>query len=687
MLACSPLLARVRSTLKLDIVATTALVLLANVALEVSAMARSASAKPDRSQVCNILPDPCRGEAKCAPDIGQFVCPITLHHEAIGKGGAERADPKSGQQTSSKGDVTPTPTPSPTPTPAPSPPESVLNQTITVTFNTFVSFPDMAKPISHWHGSSVSAAQTDTALAANASYGIGVGVATNGSQTAVSIGAGVTGAAVVSGRLGTRSAALGQGIGIAVALNTPTSSLNAAGNMVVNQFISISVNTSLAIFGVSSPYGVGTLAGLQMAGLKTTDKVSLVTNATLPASGALSALVTAATLSGSTTVAALSTPAGSALATAKSVNAGTAAAMIVSTGTPAIAGSGPMTINQTLSITANTIIGGSYGGGQHEARHTSEPMAQRDDANHHENNDHRVSIDHPQGRLENGDHLLGHDHQPANSEGKDRHHPALAAPDRQQNSVTGLGIEGANGTGPVQATANGAGAGTAMATGPRASSAGAAGQSATVAATNVDDRATPSARVQAVNVTMNAGVATGPSGRQQRANGPAQAFQQANQQAAGSNGAASANASGQASVATPQLASSGAGGAGSTATAQSPALAGAGGVGSASGAAAVQAGATSSPSASVAGAVNNGNTATQASTSGANTAGANTAGANMAGATNAGSGAVSGGQTAAGTQTGSGQTGTHATAGSDGVAATHAEVAKASDAALGSVTP
>ena len=215
-------------------------------------------------------------------------------------------------------------------------------------------------------------------------------------------------------------------------------------------------------------------------------------------------------------MAALSTPAGSALATAKSVNAGTAAAMIVSTGTPAIAGSGPMTINQTLSSTANTIIGGAYSGGQYEARHTSEPMAQRDDANHHENNDHRVSMDHVQGRLENGDHLLGHDHQPANSEGKDRHHPALAAPDRQQNSVTGLGIEAANGTGPVQATANGAGAGTALATGPRASSAGAAGQSATVAATNVADRATPSATVQAVNVTMNAGVALVPDDRREK---------------------------------------------------------------------------------------------------------------------------------------------------------------------------
>ncbi len=162
-------------------------------------------------------------------------------------------------------------------------PSTELDQTISITFNIFVSFPNVAQPIRRAKGTVPSAMAQS--LAANSSYGIGVGVATNGMQTAIAIGGAITGAGLASGNLGTSAVGGGQGIGIAIALDTPTSVTNAFGSTVITQVIAILVNTRLAIFGVGTPSGTGVVGALPTTGMLTMNHNSVASNADVSLSG------------------------------------------------------------------------------------------------------------------------------------------------------------------------------------------------------------------------------------------------------------------------------------------------------------------------------------------------------------------------------------------------------------------
>ncbi len=549
-------------------------------------------------QECHVPRDECDHSAECVAPDRLVRCPSSAGHGSV----------------ATKGDgpmIGPVPHP---PTPKPVSTERVLNQTISVTFNTFVSFPDLAKPLKQWQDGGHQRTGTASALAANTAYGIGVGVATNGVQTAVSIGAGVTGAAVWSGRSGSSTGAVGQGIGIAMAIDTPSSALVSTGGTVVSQFISISVNTNLAIFGVGSAYGVGTLAALPGGGVRTSDRVTIVSTVSLPAAGKTAsvgnaaALVTAATLSGSTTLAAQTSPSGSATAVAQSVNASKAAALVVSSVDPASAPIGPTIIHQTLIITSNTVIGAP----PKNALVASATLSQTPD---------------------------------------------------QHASVSGLGIGSGGGHANVDAAANGAGNGSAQATGPLASAAGADGQGVSAAATNLVDKTAPTdpgTHLQAVTIAINDKVSVGKGLGPQKASGPVQA----NTQLVGSTGVASANAFGNAAMTTPTMSANGAGLAGSVAASLSPSTAGAGGAAVAAGQATLQSGLIGSPVTSSTTGLNAAQTMAQINTTGPAKAASNAGAAGQA---------VAATQTGP-TLAGSGQSGLKALAGTTGGVSSQAGV-------------
>lgn len=426
---------------------------------------------------------------------------------------------------------TPEPNPSPTPNPTPTSSGTELDQTITVTFNTFVSFPNLAQPIRRFQ-----ATAAPQSAAANASYGIGVGVATNGTQTAIAIGGTVSGAAIVSGLSGTSSAALGQGIGIAIVVNTPTSVTNASGLTVITQVISISVNTKLAVFGVGSPVGVGVIGALPATGVRTTNQVSVASVATLSSTGGTGVLVTSAGLTGSTTVASTAKVGGGALATATSANANGASALLVTASNPAtnpvVASQGPITVKQTVTVTSNVVIGGNAPGG-------AGPNL----------NGPQVGLNGGIGGIQNT---------------------------MTQNTVTGAGLAAQPGAGDGQAVAHGSGFAIAGASGPQGSSAAAGGQGVSLAATSQPSTlgaGSTGQNVQAVTVTMDAGLSAGIDLRTQ----PKATTTTGSSPNSGSAGTASAVAAGNGSVSVSTLNSSGAGAAGSSVTATSPQAATAGG--------------------------------------------------------------------------------------------------------------
>lgn len=403
--------------------------------------------------------------------------------------------------------LNPNPIPNPNPAPIPLSSSTELDQTISITFNTFVSFPNVAQPIRRAKGTVPSAMVQS--LAANSSYGIGVGVATNGMQTAIAIGGAITGAGLVSGNSGTSAVGVGQGIGIAIALDTPTSVTNAFGSTVITQVIAILVNTRLAIFGAGAPSGTGVVGALPTTGMRTTSHNFVASNADVSLSGS-GILATSATLTGSTSVASVTQTAGMASAAARSANAGSASALLVAATDPAGATQTPMTVNQTLMLTANTIMG-------------------------------------PSAPAPGGFSL-----------------PQSTATTGLHTSIAGAGLAAGSGSGPGNglAIANGSGSGMAAASGLNASSANGGGQSLALAATGAPTLAGTNG--PSITVTMNADLSAGVMSP-----GTAQGTNPASRPSlpSGSAGTASAAATGNGSITLSSLSSTGSGAAVSEATA------------------------------------------------------------------------------------------------------------------------
>ena len=221
----------------------------------------------------------------------------------------------------------------------------------------------------HSHGLANHVEGGNTLSAADLSYGIGVGVATNGQSTLLAIGGAFAGTVATTNLTQANAASSGQGLGVTYAF-TSTLPTPVAGEVIkVSEMISVVVNNTIPIS--SAPLSNGEHhekrekslrhANLDANNLSSPAALVAVDQAVLKASATLSqqssdALVSAVVLTGSTTII---TGAGVTPVAAHAVGVAGGAALTTSQVNVASPSSTtPIEINQTLSVTAQTIISG-----------------------------------------------------------------------------------------------------------------------------------------------------------------------------------------------------------------------------------------------------------------------------------------------------------------------------------------
>jgi len=225
-----------------------------------------------------------------------------------------------------------------------------------------------SNPSSHSHSHHLSV--INPLAAADVTYGIGIGVATNGETTLVAVG-GAFAATVTSTNMTQASAvSSGQGLGITYAFTAPLPTPIAGEVIKVSQMFSVVVTNTVPIDTntqtntvkhdekKNSPHTVTeSPTPAPTKAVVATDQAILSVNATLGQNSS-DALVSAVALTGSTTVIA---GAGITPVTAHAVGTAGGAGLTTTQApgslvTPSSAGTTPIEINQTLTVKAETVI-------------------------------------------------------------------------------------------------------------------------------------------------------------------------------------------------------------------------------------------------------------------------------------------------------------------------------------------
>jgi hypothetical protein len=245
----------------------------------------------------------------------------------------------------------------------------IVEQSISVTFQMNMIGFSFGNSHTHSHGLANHVEGGNTLSAADLSYGIGVGVATNGQSTLLAIGGAFAGTVATTNLTQANAVSSGQGLGVTYAF-TSTLPTPVAGEVIkVSEMISVVVNNTIPIS--SAPLSNGehhekrekSLRHANLDANNTSSPAALVAvdQAVLKASATLSqqssdALVSAVVLTGSTTII---TGAGVTPVAAHAVGVAGGAALTTSQVNVASPSSTtPIEINQTLSVTAQTVISG-----------------------------------------------------------------------------------------------------------------------------------------------------------------------------------------------------------------------------------------------------------------------------------------------------------------------------------------
>ena len=330
---------------------------------------------------------------------------------------------------------------------------------------------------------------TNNATAANLTYGIGVGVATNGQTTLLAIGGAVAGTYVTTGAGHAVASGSGQSVGVAMAFESSLPK-PAAGEVVrVSQFIGVVVNmgdsspthhANQSADGATHPAGVDgdqhdvknhaphqdhtTQQGETKVGsvndqaaqpmpnanapLTMVDRVSATTTATLASTTESNAVLSAVTLSGSKTIATSQTDINHAVAVVQSGGA-TAAFTVVATRPGS--GTTPVDLVQTITITAEAEMG--------------DPRRRE---HHHE---------HDQANKDQ----VPHDQLPHDQFNQDPHTTGVTV----STTPVEAGTPASTAPSPTAASASAGGQGTAQARAPQQSQSTALGEGVSLAKTNV----------------------------------------------------------------------------------------------------------------------------------------------------------------------------------------------------------
>ncbi|MEI6572395.1 MAG: hypothetical protein WCO61_02500 [Alphaproteobacteria bacterium] len=250
----------------------------------------------------------------------------------------------------------------------------IVEQTISVTYQ--MSMVGYSFGNSHTHEAKSRHGAGNTLSAADITYGIGVGVATNGQSTLLAIGGAFAGTVATTNMTQASATSSGQGLGKIYSFSSPLPTPTAGEVIRISQMISVVVNNTMP---VSSPNPLNSAQHqksdkpVQQANADTTNTSSAATvvavdQAILKAGATLSqnasdALVSVVVLTGSTTIitGTAATP-----VTAHAVGVAGGAALTTSptpvsnTSTPISSSSSkaPIEIIQTLSVSAETVIAG-----------------------------------------------------------------------------------------------------------------------------------------------------------------------------------------------------------------------------------------------------------------------------------------------------------------------------------------
>jgi hypothetical protein len=186
--------------------------------------------------------------------------------------------------------------------------------------------------------------------------------------TALAIGVGIAGGVASAGLPnGSRAsaptsssawvAAFGRGLSIATSVIAPTVTQTVSGGTVVTELVNIAIDVRMAVSGLAARSTSALAAMLPSSGVSTTQQVSVKTDSVLGATGTQQALVTAVSLAGSSTVAGVRSKGVAASASATAIGTGTAQASVINISTSTPSPVVPTEIQQTVTVTAQTLIG------------------------------------------------------------------------------------------------------------------------------------------------------------------------------------------------------------------------------------------------------------------------------------------------------------------------------------------
>jgi len=246
----------------------------------------------------------------------------------------------------------------------------IVKQFFSVTYRMSVIGFSFGNSTSSSHNNSHHLSISNPLAAADVTYGIGIGVATNGETTLVAVG-GAFAATVTSTNMTQASAtSSGQGLGVTYAFTAPLPKPAAGEVIKVSQMFSVVVTDTVPVNTNTQPITlnhddkkktpiqeVEKQVSRPTQAVIATDQAVLNANATLTAKSS-DALVSALALTGSTTVI---TGEGVTPVTAHAVGAAGGAGLTstqapISSATPSNTTTSPIEINQTLTVKAETVI-------------------------------------------------------------------------------------------------------------------------------------------------------------------------------------------------------------------------------------------------------------------------------------------------------------------------------------------
>ena len=260
----------------------------------------------------------------------------------------------------------------------------IVEQNVSVTFQMSMVGFSRGNYHAHSHASANHIGGGNNVSAADLTYGIGVGVATNGQSTLLAIGGAFAGTVATTNLTQANAVSSGQGLGVTYAFTSPLPTPVAGEVIKVSQMISVVVNNTMPISSAPSPNGDHheKRKSVQQASLDANKtplaaSVIAVDQAVLKAGATLSqqssdALVSAVVLTGSTTIitgTGVTPVAAHAVGVAGGVALTTSQALVASSPLKA-----PIEVIQTLSVTAQTVIQ-SPTTTQHQHDTTSSPAA------------------------------------------------------------------------------------------------------------------------------------------------------------------------------------------------------------------------------------------------------------------------------------------------------------------------